>query len=141
MIQSLTEQLERDEGTILHAYQDSKGYWTIGTGICIDNRVGCGITAEENIFLLKNRTARSYSLLSETYPWTDALDGIRRAVLVNMIFNMGLAGLSEFRQFLGALQSGNFQEAADRMLDSEWEKQVGSRAHRLAQQIITGEWQ
>ena len=50
----LLEELSRDEGTVLQAYQDSLGYWTIGTGRLIDKRRGGGITKAEADYLLAN---------------------------------------------------------------------------------------
>ena len=44
------EQLKRDEGEILHAYQDHLGFWTIGIGILIDKR---GMTEEAAYQLLR----------------------------------------------------------------------------------------
>ncbi len=48
LAQSITQQLRRDEGEVLHAYQDSLGYWTIGIGVLIDKRKGGGITKAES---------------------------------------------------------------------------------------------
>ena len=36
------EQLRRNEGEVLHAYQDHLGFWTIGVGRLIDKRKGGG---------------------------------------------------------------------------------------------------
>jgi len=138
---NIIDELVRDEGFQSSAYQDPLGYWTIGSGICIDIRKGCGITADENSLLLTNRLKHVQSQLSEQFPWTDALDPIRLAVLWNMSYNMGVGGLSEFKNFLAAVQGGNWTEARDQMLDSVWAEQVGARAQRLALQIETGEWQ
>jgi lysozyme len=57
---------------------------------------------------------------------------------------MGVGGLLEFHKTLGLIQAGNYDKAADEMLLSKWAQEppvgVGSRAHRLSQQMRTGEW-
>lgn len=137
----LLSQLRHDEGVRYSAYQDSRGYWTIGVGTLIDARAGGELSDSEVDMLLSNRVERSRQLLSQAFPWTDALDDIRREALVNMTFNMGVGGLGEFRQMLDRLQQADWEGAAAAMLDSQWATQVGPRAARLALQIRTGEWQ
>lgn len=139
---NITDQIARDEGFVGSAYPDSLGYWTIGSGVCIDSRKGCGITPAENSMLVSNRLTRIQDQLSETFPWTDALDPVRRAVLWNMAYQMGIAGLAQFKDMLVKLQSGDLQGAAAAMLQSTWaEKQSPARAARLSVQLVTGEWQ
>ena len=73
-------------------------------------------------------------------PWARALSPERQAVLVNMAFNLGIAGLLAFKRMLAACERGEYAAAAREMLDSVWAKQVGARAVRLAEQMRTGEW-
>lgn len=141
MITSIEDQLVRDENEVLHAYPDSKGFWTIGVGTLIDARKGGGITQEESRYLLRNRIAIAKANLAQKLPWTAALDDVRLAALVNMTFNLGIEGLLKFEHFLAALQAKDWQRAAAEMLNSLWVEQVGDRARRLAEQIKTGVWQ
>ena len=139
---NLEDQLLRDEGKKSSAYQDGLGYWTIGVGTCIDAKKGCGLTDEEIMFLLRNRLSENEAALSRQFPWTDALDDVRRGALLNMVYQMGLHGLGEFHNFLAALQQGDYNKAAEEMLDSTWAKsQSPARAKRLSIQIQTGVWQ
>lgn len=55
-----------------------------------------------------------------------------QGVLIEMAFNLGAKGLSEFKNFLGAVKSKNYGVAAKEMLKSNWSKQVGDRAKTLA---------
>lgn len=142
MITSLEDQLRRDEGYRTSVYPDGLGYWTIGIGICIDGRKGCGLYEEEIDFIFQNRVKKNAIALSAALPWTDALDDVRRGALLNMVFQMGIHGLSGFHEFLTALQQKNFEIAAAKMLESAWAReQTPDRAHRLSQQILTGTWQ
>lgn len=140
-ITNLTEQLLRDEGVILHAYQDSLGFWTIGVGRLIDARKGGGITSEEAQYLLNNDISRVAAELCSHLPLFSTLDLVRQSAITNMAFNLGVPGLLQFHNTLSFLEQKNYTAAADAMRQSKWHTQVGARAERLAEQIATGEWQ
>lgn len=139
---NLIEQLRRDEGEVLHAYPDSMGYLTIGVGVLIDSRRGGGITAEESTLLLGNRLKTKETELRAALPWFDKLDRVRQAALLNMAYQLGVAGLKGFPKMLDALRDGRWAEAEFQALDSKWAKeQTPARARRVAYQLATGEWQ
>lgn len=136
------EQLSRDEGTVLHVYKDSKGFWTIGTGILVDERRGGGLRPEENAFILGNRIMLKRAELIRRLPWVTGLDEVRFAVLLNMAFQMGVDGLLGFKKALLLVSVGNYAKAAVEMQDSQWARSDSpDRAKRLAKQMETGEWQ
>ncbi len=137
-IGQLITDLVRDEGEVLHAYKDSLGYWTIGVGRLIDARKSGGITRAESRFLLANDIADKIAGLDEAIPWWTELDSARRRVIVNMAFNLGIAGLLGFRATLAAIKRGDYVQAAENMLDSKWARQVGARAKRLAELMREG---
>ncbi len=141
MIDDLVAQLRRDEGEVLHAYQDSLGYWTIGVGRLIDKRKGGGISQEESAMLLERDIHEKTRQLQEQIPWTVALDPVRRGALVNMAFQLGIGGLLGFAHTLADIKAGRLAEAHARMLASKWAKQTPARARRIADQLLTGEWQ
>jgi lysozyme len=141
MIDNITAQLRRDEGEVLHAYQDHLGYWTIGVGILIDNRKGGGLLPEESEFILNNRIALRTRALREKLPWFDSLDEARKGVLTNMAYQLGVEGLLAFKNTLKFIQQGNYLMAAENMMLSKWASQTPERAKRLARQMITGQWQ
>jgi len=62
------------------------------------------------------------------WPLFNSLSDARKCVLMDMSYNLGLQGLLEFKEMLAALEAGNYDEAADQMLNSLWAKQVGDRA-------------
>ena len=135
------EQLKRDEGEILHAYQDHLGFWTIGIGILIDKRKDGGLRQEESEFIFRNRLRLLDAELASKLPWITKLDPARKGVLINMAFQLGTDGLLEFRQTLGLVRDGKYAEAAVQMLKSKWAtSQTPERAKRLAEQMKTGEW-
>jgi len=138
MILNLIDQLTRDEGCRLKPYRDSVGKLTIGVGRNLDD---VGISQEEAAFLLHNDIRVAEAGVVKALPWTVNLDPIRKAVLVNMAFNMGIWKLLGFKHTLELIQAGEYEQASDEMLNSHWAEQVGSRAARLSVQMRTGEWQ
>ena len=138
---TLTEQLRRDEGTESCAYQDSLGFWTIGVGRLIDARTVGGLSFDEIDYLLDNDIKAKTAEVLRALPWAARLSEPRRAVLVNMAFQMGTKGLLAFRRTLGSVEDGHYGEAALGMLDSTWAKQTPARAMRLATQMETDKWQ
>lgn len=133
--QLLLEQLQRHEGLRLKPYRDSVGKWTIGYGRNLDDR---GISEDEAGFMLDNDIDQVVAEL-ERMPLYLSLDSVRQVVLANMAFNMGVPTLLEFRRMLGALARGEWNRAADEMLDSKWARQVGDRAVELSELMRTGE--
>jgi len=137
MPMNLAEQLVRDEGLALKPYTDTVGKLTIGVG---RNLTDVGISKQEALDLLSADIARVQTDLARALVWTLKLDTVRRAVLLNMTFNMGIGGLLGFVRFLDRVRAGDYEQAAVEMLDSKWAGQVGDRAKRLAQQMQSGEW-
>ena len=133
--QALLDQLVAHEGLRLKPYRDTVGKLTIGVGRNLDD---CGISRGEALGLLANDVEKVTTGLDQAIPWWAKLDGIRRAVLIDMAFNMGVQGLLGFRNTLRAVQSGNYDTAADAMLGSRWAEEVEARATTLAAMMRTG---
>lgn len=129
--------LERDEGRVPYVYQDSEGYWTIGVGHLVDKRVG-GRLPEHIIEALLEHDIEQAVAEARVFWWFEGLSDARKAVVVNMLFNLGLSKFRGFKRTIAAIERGDFEEAAREMLDSRWAVQVGQRAVRLAQQMRMG---
>jgi len=136
-----TDQIKQDEGLVLHAYDDHLGFATIGYGRLIDRRKGGGISEEEALYLLKNDVSARLSVLENAIPFFARLDDARKAVLLNMSFQLGIAGLLKFKSTLAFIEAGDFENASANMLKSLWAKQTPQRAKRLAKQMRSGQWQ
>lgn len=127
-----------DEGLRLKPYRDTVGKLTIGIG---RNLSDVGISAVEADILFDNDLERSWADLVGRFPWVLRLDEVRQAVLLNMTFNMGVAGLAKFVNTLAAVQRGAYSTASNGMRRSLWYRQVQrSRSERLVRMMATGEW-
>ena len=132
---ALREQLIRHEGIRLHVYHDSKGIETIGVG---RNLRGKGISYQEAMLLLDHDITDFSRDLERALPWTDGLDSVRKRVLIDMAFNLGIEGLLIFKRFLASVQTGDYAVASQDMLESLWARQVGRRAITLSEMMKTG---
>ena len=135
----LIEMIKEHEGVVKHAYQDSRGYWTIGVGRLIDENLGGGLSDGEIDYLLANDVKRCREE-AEQYPWFESMNEPRQAVILSMLFNLGRPNFEKFQRFQSALSEGDFITASNEMLDSRWAKQVGRRATEMSEMMETGEW-
>lgn len=141
------------EGLRLKAYLCPAGKLTIGVGHNLEARPlpglgeGSVITETRALEILADDLRDVVEEIRRRIPWAEELDEVRQAVLVDMAFNMGAAGLSKFRGFLSDLQEGDFAGDSAEMFRSRWAYQVGDgpgkrrdRVDRLAGMIETGQW-
>lgn len=135
-LDAMRSELIRDEAMKLKPYRDSVGKLTIGVGRNLDD---VGISQTEAAHLLDGDIQRTADALDKAIPWWRNLDEVRQRVLLNMAFNMGIAGLLGFKHALADVQAGNYDSAAAGMLDSKWAQQVGQRAQRLADMMTKGD--
>ena len=138
---NIVDQLRRDEGESATCYLDHLGYQTIGIGRLIDKRRGGGLRPDEISYLLNNDIQDRREALKKALPFFDSLPSARQGVLINMAFQLGVAGLLEFKQTLKAVEEGRWADAAKAMLASKWATQTPARAARLAKQMETNLWQ
>jgi len=127
--------VEWAEGRRLFPYEDSVGKLTIGVGRNLDDR---GLSQDEVDLLLSNDQLIAYKEAVKL-PFFDALDDIRKSVIVDMIFNMGFPRFSGFVKTIDAIIAGDYKLAAAEMKDSKWFRQTGRRAVALVRAMYTGE--
>ena len=134
-MRSIEDQLILHEGLRLKPYRCTAGRLTIGVGRNLEDK---GISHHEAMMLLRNDIEEITGQL-ERHSWYVALGPVRRKVLIDMAFNMGLDGLMRFRRMIEALKRANYEAAADEMVNSRWYRQVGERGRRLEAMMRTGE--
>lgn len=131
----LQEEIERDEGRRNKPYECTEGFLTIGVGWNLDAN---GLP-DDIIDELLNRSLLQASKDCESlYANWYQIDAVRQRVLINMAFNLGKNGLSKFKKMNAAIHRGDWDKAAEEMMDSRWSQQVGDRAKRLHVMMRTG---
>lgn len=125
------------EGKRLKPYLCTAKKTTIGIGRNLTDK---GLSEAEISFLFQNDLAECRADLRKYLPWTTKLSEVRRAVLTDMRFNLGLDGLLAFKMTLESIRVGDYELAAQQMLQSKWAKQVKSRATRLSEMMRTDTW-
>jgi len=136
---ALLNLIKEHEGVVKHAYQDSRGYWTIGVGRLIDEKLKGGLSDDEIDYLLANDVKRCEDE-AVTYPFYAKMDEARKAVIICMLFQLGRPNFDKFQNFQAALLVGDFQLASNEMLNSLWARQTPNRANELSQMMRTGDW-
>ena len=152
MDNKLVKLVKLHEGFSPVPYQDTMGVWTVGYGTNLEARGWSTVRIEDLIRAggISEAQAQTW-LLEDLYKvleglrralgvtW-DQLDPVRRAVLMDMGYNMGVGGLLAFRKMLAMLRVKAYWKAAEEMQDSRWFRQVKSRAWRLQVMMIKGAW-
>lgn len=128
--------LKFDEGEVLTPYKDIEGNLTIGIGHLLSN----GISKEVSEIIFYEDFIKAQMDCYAKIPCYAGLNEARRYVLANMCFNIGISRLLGFKKMLAALEKEDYKKAAEEMMDSKWAVQVKSRATRLKEIMIKGEY-
>jgi lysozyme len=134
--QLLVDHLIWAEAEKLDLYKDSVGILTIGVGHNIEEK---GISRAVSRQILKEDITSVLSDCAMLTYWT-ALDPVRQLVIADMVFNLGLSRFLNFKNLNKALLIQDYNLAAAEMVDSRWYRQVGRRAVKLHEAMITGVW-
>jgi len=136
LMDRIKAQLVRHEGLRLKPYRCTAGKLTIGIGRNLDD---CGINQSEAYVMLINDIMNCEKQLQSKIPDIyNGLDEVRKSVLLNMCFNLGVSGLLGFKNTLAFVKAGDWERAANNMLVSKWAKQVGRRAIELSELMRKG---
>lgn len=129
--ETLLEMIARHEGKRRVMYEDSLGLPTIGVGHNLSKPLSDMAIAQ----ILRDDVDDAYNDCLHAFPWFADLTQSRQWAMIDMCFNLGLTRLLGFKKFLQAMELGDYETAANEMLDSLWAKQVKGRALELAQLI------
>jgi lysozyme len=130
-LEKLIHDIKRHEGYQAKVYRDTQGNLTCGWGHHLFERSYVPQDAAD-AFLANDIASAVNSFYRIDKRVADKLNAVRRRVIVNMIFNLGLSGVLGFRRMWTAIKKEDFDQAAHEMLDSQWARQVGHRAFELA---------
>jgi GH24 family phage-related lysozyme (muramidase) len=148
----LVEMISRHEGLRNFAYDDSLGVRTIGVGFNLErsdakekiSELGLNFSevysgkseiSNSQAYFLMNEDIKNSTLDAKKYIGKDfdnlPLDA--KHVLIDMSYNLGYSRLSKFKNFRKEILEGDFDGAAEEMIDSKWYGQVGNRSKELVE--------
>lgn len=131
---SLRDRIKKHEGCVTVPYYDSEGIMTVGIG----RNLQAVPFSEDEIELMFSNDLRRARAGAKTFECYVDLDPMRQGVLTEMVFQMGVNGVSKFKKFLIAANNHDWATAAEEMLDSKWAKQTPERAKSLAKLFLRG---
>lgn len=134
---NVADLIKDHEGTSLSLYRCTAGKWTVGIGRNIEDN---GIRQDEADLMLANDIRECRLQLLRAYPWFNALDEVRQAALIDLMFCLGPMRLGGFKKFLAATGRGDWPRAAEELRSSKWFEQVARRGPRVAAMIETARW-
>ena len=135
----MIEQIKLDEGLRLRMYKCTADKWTVGYGFNLDANPITEDIAHQLLILILSDVEDSlfkHGLLGPEH--NDA----RKAVMLNMAYQMGVNGLLGFKKAIKAYRELDYKTASAEMLNSKYAKiDTPSRARKMAEQMLTGEFQ
>lgn len=147
MSKDLKERIKENEGSLLYQthlgifrnnkffkYKCSMGVWTVGYGHAIkaSENFDSGITEEQAEALLDADINTAKAMAAKIH--LDKHQAVND-VLTEMIFQLGYSGTKKFKKFLAALQVGDYNEAANQIIDSNWYRQTPNRVKQHAETL------
>lgn len=135
--------LTANEGFVPHSYQDIGGVWHIGFGYNLEEHYGkpaedcpnydCLTWTREQAFeMLVSDVIKLNKGLESNVECYDFLKPKAQVVLVDMAYNMGLAGALSFKKTIAAMCAHQYEWAAHHLLDSKYARKLPKRAERNA---------
>lgn len=140
--EQLTLAIENAEGFRAHAYWDPIGQvWTVGFGQTGPNIGPNTVVTRQQAtqWLIQGETALISQLLA-ALPWAVNLSQVRLGALIDAAYNLGLSGLLEFNEALGAMQAQNWVGAVQGFRQSLWYNQIPDRVNTICYMVLFDEW-
>jgi len=133
----LTNLVKRHEGSKKNKagrhihYQCSANKWTVGYGRNLDT----GFSEDEALLMLQNDIKQAQADVKTLMPYIATFAKIytpRYCAFVDMMLNIGITRMKQFKKMLAAAAAGNWKQAAKEILNSKYAKDVGDRAKEIA---------
>lgn len=129
---SLVESIKENEGYRAKVYTDTLGFDTIGYGFAIKD-----LELDEEVcdLILDKKLDKLIDATNKKFPFLRELPQDKCEVVFEMVYQLGLNGVSMFKKMLKALENKDYDKASAEMLDSLWAKQTPNRAIKLSNQM------
>ncbi len=149
MMADLLDMIRRHEGLRLSPYFCPGGHKTLAYGWNLDaNQLPEDIAACLRVYgrITYDMAERLLNISVDTatrqargiYPGFDDFTENRRNALVDFVFNLGAGGALKFKKMRAAIADGDWDRAADCMIQSKWFRQVGNRSREIVGLIREG---
>ena len=132
--------IKEAEGFVPHIYKCSQGFNTIGYGHNLDaNPLSDlqkdllqqdGTMSEDAATLLLLEELPKYEEFAKELVDFEELNDVRKALVVDLVYNLGKGGFEKFRQTRAFINLGDYNNAWKALRASKWFKQVGNRGIR-----------
>jgi lysozyme len=125
----IKKQLTHDEGKRFKAYVCSAGKLTIGIGRNLED---VGISEDTVSQMFDEDLEKCIKHGEKIFPhhW-NTFSNLRKAGIINMIFNLGAVGFSQFKMMIEAIKVNDRDGIRKHGSASLWAKQVKGRAQRV----------
>ena len=135
----LIESVKKHEGFRDTVYRDTLNKRTVGYGhLCVEDHWEDGKKYDKEYLEKILKEDLQYAINQGEGMCKDLKisDGAK-FLIIEMIFQLGSAGVQKFRNMWKALQQDppDYKEASVQMLDSRWAKQTPARATEMAEQM------
>ena len=133
----LLESVKKHEGYRNKVYLDTLGKRTVGVGhLCVEDFWEDDKEYEEKFLMTilehdLQTAIKGAKELMEDHGCVD-IDEQAEEILIEMVFQLGMTGVSKFKKMWKALAEKNYIGASYEMLDSRWSKQTPNRAKAMA---------
>ena len=132
-MKDLIESVKANEGFRPKSYLCSNKVLTIGYGFAVKD-----LELDKDIcdLILERKLERLIKDVNNKWDWVDGLPNKAKHVLHEMVYQIGLKGVSSFKMTLGYLANHEFLLASKEMLDSKWARSDSpNRALRMSKII------
>ena len=137
-MEKIKERIKQHEGFRRSVYSDSLGFATIGYGHLVlptDNFVeGVEYSKEELDTVFENDFQIALTSAEELLEEIEVPETVK-GIICEMCFQLGKPRTMKFKKMWEGLEAGDYNKAADEMIDSAWHKQTTSRCESLAELV------
>jgi len=128
-------------GENFSAVKNEKGFFSIGVGHGIDERLNEGITQQQSRVIYDTDIKNAQLDAAGHLPWWRDLDDVRRDAITMTILAVGIGNVIALHRMAQAILDGNFSGAAFELSNSSFRAMVSNELHqRITDAIETGRW-
>lgn len=140
--ETLESRIIRHEGFCSVPKYDAKGFFCLGFGHDI-TKAECenypnGISWDDAEKLLEYDITIVKQNCAKAFDWLSGLSSIRQDVIFEMVYQMGIAGVSAFHGMISCIKNKDWSGSAEHMLASLWHSETPSRSEELANLMKNG---